>query len=101
MITFKPLTQPNIPLLYDWFHHPDVARWWPTPHDREEFKSLFIRKSNGEGVSAYIIYLDTKPIGYLQSYLVNAQARQWLPLLPKKAVGVDMCIGDTEYRGKG
>jgi RimJ/RimL family protein N-acetyltransferase len=101
IITFTPLTHADIPLVYDWFQQPDVARWWPTPHNKEEFTAIFNNKSNATDLSAYIIHLDNKPIGYLQSYAVTAAAREWLPPLPEKAVGIDLCIGDAEYRGKG
>lgn len=111
-ISFKPLTELYFLLLLQWLETPHVKAWWDrdinyTEDLVEEKYTSYIegyKLENGEKkvINSYIIYVNNKPIGYIQIYNAYDFTRK-VPLinLPESLAAIDFFIGDIDYIGKG
>lgn len=95
---FRPITAHDLPLLRTWLGAPHVRQWWGDP-DRE---LAIIRDQIGlAGLAMYLICLDTRPIGYLQSYdCAGEPSGEWADQDPG-AIGIDLFLGEAELVGHG
>jgi len=102
--TFKKLTQKDWPLLLQWFKEPHVEKWWPTPQENE-LMEYFLEKIRSKNNFGFVVYLDEKPIGYIQYYYIDRKGEKTGSLLPplpdETTVGIDQFIGDPNYLYKG
>jgi aminoglycoside 6'-N-acetyltransferase len=65
LLTYRPATLADVPLLVDWHSDPDVSRYW----DDETFTADEVRhRLEREAVDAWIVEEDGTPVGYLQSW---------------------------------
>ena len=89
---FKKLSNEDIPLIHSWLKRPHVSEFWnePTASDLETFKKNFEGRIKTDKVNPYIVILQGKPIGYIQSYSVD-----------EKTFGIDQFIGVEEFVNKG
>lgn len=102
-ISFKKLAKDDVPLLVSWFANPHVRKWWPIL-EKDEVVEHFLKRIRSKDTFGYIIYLDDKPIGYIQYYYIDSteeKAGKWFPQLPSGTIGTDQFIGDPDYIGKG
>jgi RimJ/RimL family protein N-acetyltransferase len=101
---FKKLTQDDWPLLLKWFKEPHVEQWWPTPEENE-LMEYFLEKIRCKNTFGFVVFLDEKPIGYIQYYYIDRskiESGSLLPALPDETtVGIDQFIGDLNYLHKG
>ncbi len=90
--TFKKLSHEDIPLVHSWISRPHVREFWGEAalEDFETFKIKYEGKISSEKVTPYIVMLQGKPIGYIQSYPIN-----------EKTFGIDQFIGVPEFINKG
>lgn len=90
--TFKKLSTEDIPLIHSWIMRPHLREYWIEAglEDFETFKKNYEGKISSEKASPYIVLLQGKPIGYIQSYPIN-----------KKTFGIDQFIGVPEFVNKG
>lgn len=90
--TFKKLSGEDIPLIHSWLTNPHVQEFWPekTLHDYESFKQKFEGMITSDEVNPYLVILQGKPLGYIQSYPVD-----------DKTCGIDQFIGVPEFVNKG
>jgi len=101
LLSFRRLTEPDVPLLHRWLNAPHVLEWWdrpgPAPDEvREKYLPRVIEPSDA---TPYIICREGLPIGYIQLYSVEPGA--WgLPDV-RPGVGVDLFIGDARYLHRG
>jgi aminoglycoside 6'-N-acetyltransferase len=103
-IRFRPLALSDLPNIQRWLSDPDVAAWW-----READLSLeaMIGKyapiiDGSDPVTAFVIVIEGQDIGYIQAYVLRdhpAYLRQ-VDVDPD-AVGIDLFIGEAEFRGRG
>jgi RimJ/RimL family protein N-acetyltransferase len=110
-ITFEPLAKSHLSLLLRWLEAPHVKAWWDqgvhwTPKlIQEKYGSYIegykIQDGIQKEIHAYIIYIDTKPIGYIQFYNAYDFPRS-APLidLPPSLGAFDIFIGEENYIGK-
>jgi RimJ/RimL family protein N-acetyltransferase len=101
--TFKKISEDDIPQLLTWFQQPHVIKWWPVP-EKNELIEKFLRRIRSKDTFGYVVFLDKKPIGYIQYYYLDYsqdKAGKWLPELPYSTVGTDQFIGEPDYIGKG
>jgi len=103
MFTFKPLEKNDIDLLYQWFKQPHVAQWWPAESvlDYESVKQKYCSKIGSDSQSAFIVYLNDRPIGYIQSYNATKVGGGWWPDEPEGTYGIDQFIGEPDCINKG
>ena len=103
-ISFKPVTQEDIPLLFAWFLQPHVHSWWAVPETEHEFADYILKKIAGDNPFAFMVLCEGEPLGYIQYYYLNGDLtadETWLPELPQRTVGIDQIIGDKNMLGKG
>jgi RimJ/RimL family protein N-acetyltransferase len=83
----------DLPRLHDWLARPHVRRWYaPEPATYEQVAAKYgPRTRDGHPVRSYLILLDDREIGYVQSYDADDAG----------GVGVDLFIGEPEHVGRG
>jgi len=113
VVDFKPLTESDLGLLYDWFHRPHIKKWYTRNKDytREMITKKYLpRVHHPEQIPNFIISVDDHPIGYIQLYCVSHSLPEDVdsydhPLFinhkPQDTAGIDMFIAEEEYLGKG
>jgi RimJ/RimL family protein N-acetyltransferase len=100
-ISFRRLTEPDIPVLHRWLNAPHVLEWWDRPGPvLDDVREKYLpRVAGASDATPYLIYRDGVQIGYIQLYSVEAGA--WgLPDV-RAGVGIDLFIGDTKYLHRG
>jgi RimJ/RimL family protein N-acetyltransferase len=89
---FKKLSQEDLPLVHSWLASPHVREFWreKAAGNFSNFKKTFETKLATKKWSPYIVMLQGKPIGYIQSYVVD-----------EKTFGINQFIGLEEFVDKG
>lgn len=101
---FKPLEESDIDLLFEWQSRPHVAWWWQEGCSRTEFESKYKQYIASDHVFPFLIYKDSKPIGYIQYYRVDKVSDEKIRRLfakPSNVVGIDLFIGEPQYIAAG
>jgi aminoglycoside 6'-N-acetyltransferase len=97
-ISFRPVGEDDLALLASWLAAPHVARWWGEPADGV----AEIREAMAEpSTEPYLILLDGRPVGYIQSYDIHAEADHPYRDQPPGTVGIDISIGEAALLGQG
>lgn len=106
-LSWRPLTEADLPLLAEWLSEPRVARWWNQPSSREEVERDFGPSARGEEPGEdLVVSLDGRPIGLLQRSVIGdypgdlAEYTQVVEV-PPGSVQVDYLIGAEADRGAG
>src|SRR5213078_823820 len=80
-ITFRPLSEADLPMLHDWIHRPHVAQWWgggDAGANLEETTNKYLpRLQTISSIKAYIALLSGDPIGFVQSYVAVGCGDGW------------------------
>lgn len=111
-ITFRALTEADLPLLSLWLAAPHVTAWWGDAPTLEEVRAEYIPRLAGEdvlpldapaGVVQFIACEDGTPFGFIQCYRVMAHQHEgwWLEETDPSAVGIDQLIGLGDRLGQG
>jgi aminoglycoside 6'-N-acetyltransferase len=95
MITLRPATHADIPLLEQWDDEPVVAA--SDPNDDWDWPQTLA----AEGLDNFVAELDGRPIGFIQiTDLVRDASRYWGP--PQAGfMAIDIWIGEPDARGQG
>ncbi|HAT7072934.1 TPA: GNAT family N-acetyltransferase [Legionella pneumophila] len=111
-ITFKTLSESDFTLLLKWLEERHVKAWWDqdVKWTSEQIQKKYgsyvkgykIENNEAKSISAYIIYVDEIPIGYIQVYNAYDFARS-TPLigLPSSLAAFDVFIGEKNFLNKG
>ncbi len=99
IISFKSLSTSDIKQIYDWTQQPHVKKWWQDPEDWEEFKNKFEDKLISPDRACFVIYIENKSVGYIQTYQAN-KFPEWTDQ-PDGTYGMDLFIGNPNFIGKG
>jgi aminoglycoside 6'-N-acetyltransferase len=103
-IRFDPLTLDDLPQIDEWLRRPHVARWWPRVDETyEHVLSEYLPAIEGrDPTDNYLIAVDDRPIGMIQTYLVSDYP-EWESILHVGAgvAGVDVFIGEDDAVGRG
>ena len=105
-ITFKTLSLTDITLMHRWFNMPHVQKFYSLRHwnKQEVLKKLKPYISGEKPVSGFIIFLDERPIGYVQSYrLIDFpwEDQDFPNDIVCHAAGMDLFIGNPDWIWKG
>ncbi|AZL16384.1 GNAT family N-acetyltransferase [Rickettsiales endosymbiont of Stachyamoeba lipophora] len=113
-IQFERLKEPHLSLLLKWLETPHVKAWWDQDIKwsddliKEKYGTYIdgykLENNTKKPMHAFIIQLDSKPIGYIQYYNVYDFAHEDnIPLegLPKSLAAFDIFIGEESFVGKG
>jgi aminoglycoside 6'-N-acetyltransferase len=102
-IRFEPLTRQDLPQLLAWLQKPHVAEWWRDLQTMEQVEADHLPAIDGQEPSFhYVIVVDDRPIGMIQSYLVS-DFPEWEEILHvgEGVAGVDVLIGEEGEIGRG
>ncbi|HFL2713442.1 TPA: GNAT family N-acetyltransferase [Legionella pneumophila] len=99
--TFKPLSQCDLNLLCQWFSKPHVSEWWQDNLSSEEIKDKYGKRIGDPVVCPFIVYLNDKPIGFIQYYWASKVGDSWWPNEDDYTVGTDQFIGEGQYLNQG
>jgi aminoglycoside 6'-N-acetyltransferase len=107
MVTFRPLTRADFPLLRTWLEEPLVKRWWNHRTTDAALEEDFGGAIDGDEAAEFFVAMaGGRPFGLIQRYPVAAYAEYLEELAPVCVVGpgaisVDYLIGEPEMRGRG
>ena len=107
MITWRPVTAEDFPLLARWLAAPHVARWW-----HHETSAAAVERDFGpsarreEPNEDLLVFLDGAPLGLLQRSFLHdypEYSTELTPLVavPPRAMTIDYLIGDPADVGRG
>jgi len=111
-ITFRAITEGDLPLLHDWLCRPHVVEHWEPAPTLEEVREDYLPRLAPQemlpldapaGVVQYLACEDGVPFGFIQAYRVMAHQAEgwWLDEKDPCALGVDQLIGLGDRLGKG
>jgi aminoglycoside 6'-N-acetyltransferase len=102
-IAFRTLGRDDLGLMYEWLRREHVRRWWDEHATYEDVARHYLPAIEGrKPTDLYLILLDGRPVGFIQSYLVadypDFAARVGLG---SGVAGVDLFVGEEELTGQG
>lgn len=102
-IGFRKLGRDDLGLMYEWLRREHVRRWWDEHESYEDVARHYLPAIDGRRpTDLYLILLDGRPVGFIQSYLVADYADFAARVgLGAGVGGVDLFIGEEELTGKG
>ena len=101
-ISFRPLRREDVPLVFAWRQRPHVRRWWSAVATLAEAEAKYLPRIAGrDPTRVYLIVLDDRPIGMIQTYLVDDDPDSWPFELAPGTAGVDLFIGEADLIGRG
>src|SRR5271156_2780184 len=95
--SFKPLQSEDLEQLCDWLEKPHVVEWWNDHLSRAMIKEKYQARIGDDVVCSYIVYLNNKPIGFIQYYWATKVGDGWWPDERDGTVGIDQFIGEEDY----
>lgn len=98
---FNPLTNADLNLLGQWFAKPHVKEWWSDALTPNEINEKYGNRIGDTIVCPYIVFLDEKPIAFIQYYWATKVGEGWWPEEDDNTVGIDQFIGEEDYLNKG
>lgn len=111
-LTFRPLTEADLPLLHAWLTCPHVVEWWEPAPTLEAVRAEYLPRLTGpdvlpldspSGVVQYLACEEGEPFAFVQAYRVMAdqEAGWWPDETDPHALGIDQFIGRPERLGQG
>ncbi|MNX66130.1 Aminoglycoside N(6')-acetyltransferase type 1 [compost metagenome] len=111
-ITFRAISEADLPLLHDWLCRPHVTEWWePAPTFEDVCEDYLPRLAPQHvlpfdapaGVVQYLAFEGDEPFAYVQAYRVMAHQAEgwWLDETDPNALGTDQFIGLPDRLGQG
>jgi len=107
LVTFRRLTDDDLPLLYRWLNEPGVVRWWEGEDVSWDAVVRDYGSTNEDQVEHWIALLDGDPIGWIQCYAWadyddEEEARAHFSAgVDRHGAGIDYLLGDPATRGRG
>lgn len=101
--TFRPLTEGDLPLLYEWLNRPHLLEGWGGETSIADVREKYLPRLAGSNAARpFLALLDGEPIGYIQYYLAAEGSAEWWPDDPGPGVlGIDQFLADSERLGQG
>jgi aminoglycoside 6'-N-acetyltransferase len=101
VIEFEPLRSEHLALLRRWLGREHVRPWWRDSVDKSiaHYEDALAGRDPTDN---YLIVLDGRPIGMIQTYLVSDHP-EWEEVVSvgPGVAGVDLLIGEPELVGQG
>jgi aminoglycoside 6'-N-acetyltransferase len=89
--------------MHEWLRREHVRRWWDEHESYKDVAEHYLPAIEGRKPSdLYLILLDSRPVGFIQTYLV-ADYPDFAALVGLGAgvAGVDLFVGEEGLTGKG
>jgi aminoglycoside 6'-N-acetyltransferase len=98
--SFRELTRRDLPMVRSWLEQPHWQAWWGEPDEEIGQIEAHI---DSISVEPFIIEMDGKPIGYLQTYDPHLEDDHPYADQPFGTLGIDLSIGEAAmlYKGHG
>jgi aminoglycoside 6'-N-acetyltransferase len=105
-LTFRRLSDDDLPMLHRWLNDPAVVRWW----EGEDVSEEAVVRSYGaddEPTEHWIALLEGEPLGWIQCYAWaddpegDETKAHWSVGVDRTAGGIDYLLGDAGDRGRG
>ena len=88
--------------MYAWRQREHVRRWWSGVDTLDDTERKYLPRIEGdEPTEVYLIVLEERPVGLIQTYLVEDDDDPWPIELEPGTAGVDLFIGEEELVGRG
>ncbi len=112
-LEFKPLSQRDLNLMTQWFAEPEVKQGYARSQQfsLEDISAKYSPRIEGiDPVPSFIIYLNQKPIGFIQYYCLadhlpegisGHNASLFDEATPEQLAGIDLFIAEPSCRGVG
>ena len=103
-ISFSPLQEADLPLIYRWLNTPGVYRWvGGQPRTHAEICAKYLPRIRGEEpTKCFLIRVHGTPIGHIQTYrIADCPEYESQVGLREDLAGVDLFIGEAAYRHRG
>jgi RimJ/RimL family protein N-acetyltransferase len=104
-VSFRRLTDADLPVLHGWLNEPGVARWWEGEDLSREGVAGAYGSANSDPTEHWIASTEEGDLGWIELYrLLNSpeDLAQWEPMgVLQSAAGIDYLIGDPADRGRG
>ena len=104
-VTFRRLTDDDLPTMHRWLNEPGVVEWWEGDDVSWEGVVKDYGSANPDPVEHWIAMVDGSDAGWIQCYIPddeNDEAKHWWALgVGRTAAGIDYLVGDPTARGKG
>lgn len=103
-IDFRPMVADDLLLLHEWLERPHVRRWWGKSRTFDGVVEHYLPAIEGsDPTDHYIVLLDDRPIGMLQTYLVAdyPDHAKLMGIDDTATAGADILIGEEELIGRG
>lgn len=101
MFTFASLAQDHLPLIHKWLNTDHVANFYDGYLSRDQVEEKYLPKIESEIVFPYIVSLEDRPIGYIQTYNAPLVGDGWWQDQPDGTWGIDQFLGEKSLLGKG
>ncbi len=95
---FRPATVRDLGRIEAWLREPHVAAWW---EDADRAIVAISAHLASPSVRTYIMAIDGREAGYLQSYDPHAEADHPYQDQPQGTLGIDQFIGESDLVGCG
>jgi aminoglycoside 6'-N-acetyltransferase len=104
-IDFQPITEGDVPMLWEWYQRPHVARWFApwTPATYQGFVEETGRMITGvDPQRGFLVVVDGVPAGYIQGYRLDQEPEMAGPIaLGEDAVAADVFLAEAAGTGRG
>jgi aminoglycoside 6'-N-acetyltransferase len=104
-VTFRRLTDADLPLLHRWLNEPGVVRWWEGDDVSWEGVVRDYGPDNPDPVEHWVACVDGHEVGWIQCYAAAdepEEAQPWWDLgVDHTAAGIDYLVGEPDRRGGG
>jgi RimJ/RimL family protein N-acetyltransferase len=99
---FHPLKRSDFRQFALWLAEPHVSKWWLEPPTVEHVDAEYGGCTRGDmRTRVYVAWLDGRPVGVIQSYIVDDYPEHLAIIHGSEEVGIDYFIGNTDYIGQG
>lgn len=98
---FRPLTEADLTLLWEWLNRPHVTVRWGGPVTLEQVQAKYRPRLGGGPVTPYLACLDGVPVGFIQSYWATQVADEWPQERDPGVMGIDQFLADGERLDRG
>jgi aminoglycoside 6'-N-acetyltransferase len=106
-VTFRRLTDDDLPLLHGWLNEPAVVRWWEGEDVSWDAVVADYGSGNDDPVEHFLALVDGEPAGWIQCYaladeLAEPETQAFLSLgADPTGAGIDYLVGAPAARGRG
>ena len=95
---FRPMSSRDLPMLRAWLAEPHVREWWGDPNEQLALVSGDLMEP---AMDQFIVVLDGRPFGYLQSYDLSAWPDEAFRGQPQGTRAIDQFIGEPDMIDRG